>query len=123
MIVELLGFAPDADQNIVGVLTNCSGVVPSFKGMKGAPTPADTPMTSLGATCMGSALLTKLDATNRLIAGTAQKMLVERRPIRLRLLGGGGSPSRETFLLLLTALTPSKPQSLLGHSHVWPALL
>jgi hypothetical protein len=74
MIVELLGYAPDADQNIVGVLTNCSGVVPSFKGMKGAPTPADTPMTPLGATCMGAALLTKLDATNRLIAGTAQKL-------------------------------------------------
>jgi hypothetical protein len=71
MIVELLGYAPDANQNIVGVLTNCSGVIPSFKGMKGAPTPADTPMTSLGATCMGAALLTKLDGTNRLIAGTA----------------------------------------------------
>jgi hypothetical protein len=74
MIVELLGYAPDADQNIAGVLTQCSGVVPSFKGMKGAPTLADTPMTSLGATCMGAALLTKLDATNRLIAGTAQNL-------------------------------------------------
>jgi hypothetical protein len=74
MIVELLGYAPDANPNIIGVLTNCSGVVPSFKGMKGAPTPADTPMTSLGATCMGAALLTKLDGTNRLFAGTATNL-------------------------------------------------
>jgi hypothetical protein len=70
VIVELLGYTPDADPNILGVLTNCSGVVPSFRGMKGAPSPADTPMTSLGATCMGAVLLMKLDGTTRLIAGT-----------------------------------------------------
>lgn len=72
MIVKLLGLAPDADETIVGILTQCSGVVPSLRGMQGAPSPADTNMSSLGATCMGAALLTKLDSTNRLIAGTEQ---------------------------------------------------
>jgi hypothetical protein len=74
VIVKLLGFAPDADETIPGVLTNCSGVVPSLKGMKGAPSPADTGMASLNATCQGSALLTKLDGTTRLIAGTKLKL-------------------------------------------------
>jgi hypothetical protein len=74
MIVELLGYAPDADQTIIGVLTNCSGVVPSLKGMKGAPSPADTPLASLAATCMGAALLTKLDGTTRFIAGSPTKL-------------------------------------------------
>lgn len=74
MIVEILGYAPDAPQDIVGVLTNCSGVVPSLKGMKGAPAPADTPLATLAATCMGAALLTKLDGTTRLLAGAPGKL-------------------------------------------------
>jgi len=74
MIVQLLGYAPDADPTIVGVLTNCSGVVPSLKGLKGAPSPASAGMATLAATCQGAVLLSKLDGTTRLIAGTAQKL-------------------------------------------------
>lgn len=74
MIVRLLGYAPDADPNIVGVLTNCSGVIPSMKGLKGAPSPAAVALATLGATCMGAASLTKLDGTVRLIAGTPQTL-------------------------------------------------
>lgn len=74
MIVELLGYAPDADPNIAGVLTNCSGVVPSLRGLKGAPSPAPAGMATLAATCQGAALLSKLDGTTRLIAGTGLKI-------------------------------------------------
>jgi hypothetical protein len=74
MIVKLLGYMPDADPTIVGVLTNCSGVVPSYKGFKGAPSPASAGMATLDATCQGAALLTKLDGTTRLIAGTGKKL-------------------------------------------------
>jgi len=74
MIVELLGYAPDADPTIPGVITNALGVVPSLKGMKAAPWPASSGMATLAATCVGAALLTKLDATNRLFAGTPQKI-------------------------------------------------
>ena len=74
MLVELLGFAPDADPTIVGVLTNCSGVVPSLRGLKGAPGAADTPLASLAATCMGAAVLAKIDGTLRFIAGTAKNL-------------------------------------------------
>jgi hypothetical protein len=74
MLIKLLGYAPDADQSLVGVITNCSGVVPSLRGMKGAPSPADTPLATLAATCQGAAALTKLDGTTRLFAATGKKI-------------------------------------------------
>ena len=73
-LVPLLGYAPDADQNIAGVLTNCAGVVPSLKGFKGAPSPASTQQSVLASTCMGAATLTKLDGTSRFFAGAATKL-------------------------------------------------
>lgn len=74
MIYKLLGYAPDEDPTIPGVLVNCSGVVPSLKGMKGAPSPASTPLTTLGATCQGAAVLVKPDLTSRFFAGTPTKI-------------------------------------------------
>lgn len=70
MQVTLLGYAPDADPTMIGVLTSCTGVIPSLKGMKGAPSPADTTLATLGATCQGAMLVTLLNTTNRLFAGT-----------------------------------------------------
>jgi len=74
MIVRLLGYQPDNDPSIVGVLTNCSGVVPTLRGMKGAPSPADGGMATLAATCVGAAVVTKLDGSTRLFAGAPQKI-------------------------------------------------
>lgn len=74
VIVSLMGYAPDADPTVKGVLTNCSGAVPSLRGMKGAPSPALTPLASLAATCQGAASLQKLDNSYRLIAGTPTKL-------------------------------------------------
>jgi hypothetical protein len=74
MIVELLGYAPDSDPTVPGVITSGSGVVPSLRGMKGAPGLATAGMATLASTCVGAALLTKLDGTTRLIAGAPQKL-------------------------------------------------
>lgn len=89
MILQLLGFAPDADPvavpatNQIGspvrgiiasILTNCSGVVPSLRGLKGAPSPASTPLAALANTCQGAAVLAKLDASTRFFAGSATKL-------------------------------------------------
>jgi hypothetical protein len=71
VIVELLGYAPDADPTVMGVLTNASAVVPSLKGLKGAPSATAVSMATLAATCQGSAVLTKLDGTTRFLAATA----------------------------------------------------
>src|SRR5947208_1840566 len=74
MIVELLGYSPDSNPTIPGVITSASGIVPSLKGMKAAPSPASSGMATLAATCVGAALLTKLDGTTRLFAGAPQKI-------------------------------------------------
>lgn len=72
--VKLLGLAPDADPVIPGILTSCSGVVPSLRGMKGAPSPAVTSLTALSGTCIGAYVSTKLDDTTRFFAGTTTKL-------------------------------------------------
>ena len=74
MIVKLLGYLPDADPTVLGVLTNASAVVPSFKGLKGAPSPSSTEVETLAATCQGAAILHKLDGTHRIFAGTAGQL-------------------------------------------------
>lgn len=67
--IPLMGYAPDADSSILGVLTNCSGVIPTTKGMKGAPSPVSTPLAALASTCQGAVVVTKLDGTSRFFAG------------------------------------------------------
>lgn len=74
MILELLGYSPDANPTILGVLTQVSGVVPSLKGMKGAPSPVGTPQATLAATCQGAAVLAKIDGTTRFFAGAPTKL-------------------------------------------------
>jgi len=75
VIVKLLGYMPDADPTIPGIITACMGVVPSLRGMKGAPTPvAVATLATLAATCQGAAVVALLDGTNRLFAGTPTKL-------------------------------------------------
>lgn len=72
---KIIGFAPDADPTTVGVLTSVTNVIPYEQGIKGAPTGA-TPsgVPALAAACSGAAVLTKLDGTRRIIAGTLTKL-------------------------------------------------
>jgi hypothetical protein len=70
-MIKLLGYAPDLPSFTPGVITNCSSMVPSLKGMKGAPAPQNTTVTALSAAAKGAAVLRKLDNSTRLIAGTA----------------------------------------------------
>src|SRR4051812_15853922 len=73
-IVKLLGFSPDTDPTTIGVLTSCTAVVPTTRGLKGAPSPVATPLATLAATCMGAAVLTKVDTTTRFFAGAPTKL-------------------------------------------------
>ncbi|MDE2102842.1 MAG: hypothetical protein KGL39_36700, partial [Patescibacteria group bacterium] len=68
---KLQGFTPDADTTQPGILTDCTNFIPYEKGMKGAPslvTPSSVP--ALAAACNGSAIVTKLDDSRRVFAGT-----------------------------------------------------
>jgi hypothetical protein len=76
MQVELVGYAPDLPQTTPGVITTCTAMVPSMRGMKGAPS-VQSPSGITGAlasTCQGGASLRKLDESVRVFAGTATKM-------------------------------------------------
>src|SRR5678815_4062724 len=71
MSVKFKGYAPDLDPKTPGILTDCSALVPSLKGMKGAPSPQTRLLPALAAACRGAALVRKLDDSTRLFAGTA----------------------------------------------------
>lgn len=63
---------PDADPTSVGVITDLTAMVPTIRGSYvGAATGVDVGMDALAAAALGAEILTKLDGTNRLFAGTA----------------------------------------------------
>lgn len=72
--VSLIGYGPDIDPRTPGVLTSCTAMVPSLKGMKGAPSAQDVSLPALAAACQGAVVLRQLDNTTRFIAGTATKL-------------------------------------------------
>jgi hypothetical protein len=72
---KLIGFAPDADPTIPGALTSVTNLIPWEQGMRGAPTgstPSGVP--ALAAECRGAAVVTKLDDSRRVFAGTSTKL-------------------------------------------------
>jgi hypothetical protein len=73
-VIKLLGFAPDSDPTTPGVMTACTNVIPTVGGFRGAPVAASVGASALAAACQGATLLTSLDGTRRLIAGTATKL-------------------------------------------------
>jgi hypothetical protein len=74
-MIQLLGFAPDADPSTPGVITDCENLIPYQNGMEGAPTPVTaTSVPVLAADCLGAAVVTNLAGTRRVLAGAATKL-------------------------------------------------
>jgi len=72
---NLLGFTPDVESTVAGVITDCTNLIPTEKGMKGAQSPAiPSGIAALAATCIGAATISKLDDTRRVFAGTTTKL-------------------------------------------------
>lgn len=72
---KLQGFLPDVDPTIAGVITDCTNFIPYESGMRGAPTnstPSGVP--ALAAECRGAGVVTKLDDSRRVFAGTTTKL-------------------------------------------------
>lgn len=69
--IYLRGYAPDLSADTPGIMTTCSAIVPSMKGMKAAPSASDVGLNALAAACKGGAVLRKLDGSTRFVAGTA----------------------------------------------------
>lgn len=72
--MKILGYAPDVDQTVEGVITDCSAFIPTEKGMQAAPSAQSTGVDALASTCYGAAAVRKLDNTTRVIAGTGTKL-------------------------------------------------
>lgn len=75
-MIPLLGFAPDADPTVPGVLTDCVNFIPTEKGMAGAPSPvtAVVGLAALAAECRGAAVLVDTTGVRRNFAGTQTKL-------------------------------------------------
>jgi hypothetical protein len=69
-MIPLIGFAPDADATAPGVLTACTNVIPTLRGMAGAPSQLDVGLPGLPSECRGAAVVTRLDKLNRVFVGT-----------------------------------------------------
>lgn len=73
-LTKIIGWMPDADPFAPGVITDCEMMEPSVRGMKAAATAANTGVAGLAGECRGAALVTKLDGTQRLLAGTQTRL-------------------------------------------------
>lgn len=75
-MIPILGFTPDADPTLPGVLTDCANFIPTEKGMAGGPTPVDavSGLAALAAQCRGAAVLVDTTGTRRNFAGTQTKL-------------------------------------------------
>jgi hypothetical protein len=72
-----VGFAPDMDTTMPGVIVDCEDLLPSIRGMRAAPSAVSTAMPALPSKVLGAAAVVKLDNTRRLIVGTATKLFEE----------------------------------------------
>lgn len=68
---NFIGYAPDRDPTTPGVITDCVNLIPSRKGMIGAPSANSAGYSALAAACRGAYSALKLDASVRVFAGTA----------------------------------------------------
>lgn len=73
-MTRFVGYAPDLDPSTAGVLTSVSNLVPSFKGMRGAPEPVNAGFEALAKKAQGFAVATKLDGSRRIFAGTVDAL-------------------------------------------------
>lgn len=74
-MIPLLGFAPDADPTTPGIITDCTNLIPSEKGMVGGPEPVSvTGVGALASAARGAAVITKTSGTRRVLAGTQTKL-------------------------------------------------
>lgn len=71
---KLLGFAPDMDPTVPGVITDCTQLVPTERGMAAAPAAVNAGFDALAAECRGAAVMVNTAGTRRTIAGTQTEL-------------------------------------------------
>lgn len=69
--IALSGWVPDADETAPGIIRDCTALIPSVRGMKGAPSAISSGVSALGAAALGAGLVVDLAGTSYSFAGTA----------------------------------------------------
>lgn len=72
--VPFIGFSPDLDPAIGGVITDCNNIVPTTKGFAAGNSLVDAGLAALDSACKGAYVGTLLDGTKRIVAGTQAKL-------------------------------------------------
>jgi hypothetical protein len=75
-VIPLLGFTPDSEPTAPGIITDCTNLIPSEKGMVGGPTPGVSVvgLAALPASARGASVNTSTSGTRRTFAGTQTKL-------------------------------------------------
>jgi len=74
-MIPFAGYLPDADPTTPGLIKDCVQWIPYENGYEAAPSPTNASGVSpLAASCRGAAVMTLLDSTRRLFAGTQTKL-------------------------------------------------
>lgn len=74
-MIPLQGFAPDVDPATPGIITDCTQLVPTSRGMKAAPSAVGIAnLGALTAECRGAAVLQKTSGTRKTYAGTQTRI-------------------------------------------------
>lgn len=75
-MIGFVGFAPDLDPTTPGVITDCTQLIPTERGMQSAPSAvaAVSGLGALAAECRGAAVLQNTSGTRRTFAGTQTKI-------------------------------------------------
>ena len=74
MLVQLLEWNPDTNETTPGVITDVSCMIPSMKGYRGTPAPVSPGLAALAAAARTASIVTILDGSNVLFAGTQTKI-------------------------------------------------
>lgn len=73
-MTPLKGFTPDVDPATPGAVLDCANMIPTLKGLAGAPSLMDSGYLALSEASKGAALCVKLDGSNRSFVGTSTKI-------------------------------------------------
>jgi hypothetical protein len=73
-MTPIVGFAPDSDPTLPGILTDCANLIPSDVGMTPAPIPAHVGIDALPSGARGSMASTKLNGARVCVVGTANHL-------------------------------------------------
>lgn len=72
--VKLLGFSPDYDISIAGVVTGGTGFVPTINGLRPVKSLTTSGFPALPSTCKGAAVVRLVDDSRRIFVGTQTKL-------------------------------------------------